>query len=85
MTNYKNKYMELVDVVLNNAERIPSDIVTEAHIVHTRQDTPEETQEEKQDDKVNREEFEGMSYFEKVDFKENNPEAYDNAMKGEFK
>lgn len=88
MTNYKAKYEELMNTVLDNAGKIPAAVVTKAQVIHSRQEDTTEQEKpvtSKKENKITADQFNNMSYLERVELKKSSPETYDNAVAGNFK
>lgn len=78
--NYERAYNQLINVVMDEIDNVSVEAAKEVQVIHSLT-TDNSTSNEQG---ITADEWKRMTYTERVDFKAQNPETYDNALRGKF-
>ena len=78
--NYEQAYKQLISVVMDDIDNISIDAAKQVQKIH--ESLSVEPSSDKQG--ITSDEWNKMTYQERVDLKTNNPEAYQNVLRGKF-
>lgn len=78
--NYEKAYQQLITVVMDEIDNVSVEAAEKVQVIHSL--TTDNTTSNEQG--ITADEWKQMTYTERVDFKVQNPETYDNALRGKF-
>ena len=78
--NYEQAYQQLITVVMDDIDNVSVEAAKKVEAIHS-SITGNPTSNEQG---ITADEWKQMTYTERVDFKAQNPETYDNALRGKF-
>lgn len=78
--NYEQAYQQLITVVMDDIDNVSVEAAEKVQVIHSLT-TDNSTSNEQG---ITADEWKQMTYTERVDFKAQNPETYDNALRGKF-
>lgn len=78
--NYEKAYQQLITVVMDDIDNVSVEAVKKVEAIHSSiTDNPTSNEQG-----ITADEWKQMTYTERVDFKAQNPEMYNNALHGKF-
>lgn len=78
--NYEKAYNQLINVVMDEIDNVSVEAAGKVQVIHSlTTDNPTSNEQG-----ITADEWKQMTYTERVDFKAQNPETYDNALRGKF-
>lgn len=78
--NYEKAYQQLITVVLDEIDSVSVEAAEKVQVIHSlTTDNPTSNEQG-----ITADEWKQMTYTERVDFKAQNPEMYNNALHGKF-
>ena len=78
--NYEKAYQQLITVVMDEIDSVSVEAAEKVQVIHSlTTDNPTSNEQG-----ITAEEWKQMTYTERVDFKAQNPEMYNNALHGKF-
>lgn len=78
--NYEKAYNQLINVVMDEIDNVSVEAAEKVQVIHSL--TTDNTTSNEQG--ITADEWKRMTYTERVEFKAQNPEAYDKALHGKF-
>lgn len=78
--NYEKAYNQLINVVMDEIDNVSVEAAEKVQVIHSF--TTDNLTSKEQG--ITSDEWNQMTYTERVDFKAQNPETYDNALRGKF-
>ena len=78
--NYEKAYNQLITVVMDEIDNVSVEAAKEVQVIHSfATDNPTSNEQ-----RITADQWKQMTYAERVDFKAQNPETYNNALHGKF-
>ena len=78
--NYEKAYNQLINVVMNEIDSVSVEAAEKVQVIHSlTTDNPTSNEQG-----ITADEWKQMTYTERVDFKAQDPEMYNNALRGKF-
>lgn len=78
--NYEKAYQQLITVVIDEIDSVSVEAAEKVQVIHSlTTDNPTSNEQG-----ITADEWKQMTYTERVDFKAQNPEMYNNALHGKF-
>lgn len=78
--NYEKAYNQLINVVMDEIDSVSVEAAEKVQVIHSlTTDNPTSNEQG-----ITADEWKQMTYTERVDFKTQNPEMYNNALHGKF-
>lgn len=78
--NYEQAYQQLITVVMDDIDNVSVEAAEKVQVIHSlTTDNPTSNEQG-----ITADEWKQMTYTERVDFKAQNPEIYNNALRGKF-
>lgn len=78
--NYEKAYQQLITVVMDEIDSVSVEAAEKVQVIHSlTTDNPTSNEQG-----ITADEWKQMTYTERVDFKAQNPEMYNNALHGKF-
>ena len=78
--NYEKAYQQLITVVMDEIDSVSVEAAEKVQVIHSlTTDNPTSNEQG-----ITADEWKRMTYAERVDFKAQNPEMYNNALHGKF-
>lgn len=78
--NYEKAYQQLITVVMDEIDSVSVEAAEKVQVIHSlTTDNPTSNEQG-----ITADEWKQMTYTERVDFKAQNPEIYNNALHGKF-
>ena len=78
--NYEKAYNQLINVVMDEIDSVSVEAAEKVQVIHSlTTDNPTSNEQG-----ITADEWKQMTYTERVDFKAQNPEMYNNALHGKF-
>lgn len=78
--NYEKAYQQLINVVMDEIDSVSVEAAEKVQVIHSlTTDNPTSNEQG-----ITADEWKQMTYTERVDFKAQNPEMYNNALHGKF-
>lgn len=78
--NYEKAYQQLITVVMDEIDSVSVEAAEKVQVIHSlTTDNPTSNEQG-----ITADEWKRMTYTERVDFKAQNPEMYNNALHGKF-
>ena len=78
--NYEKAYNQLINIVMDEIDNVSVETAEKVQVIHSLT-TDKPTSNEQG---ITADEWKQMTYTERVDFKAQNPEMYNNALHGKF-
>lgn len=78
--NYEKAYNQLINVVMDEIDNVSVEAAKEVQVIHSL--TTDNHTSKKQG--ITADQWKRMTYTQRVDFKAQNPEMYNNALHGKF-
>ena len=78
--NYEKAYQQLINIVMDEIDSVSVEAAEKVQVIHSlTTDNPTSNEQG-----ITADEWKQMTYTERVDFKAQNPEMYNNALHGKF-
>ena len=78
--NYEKAYNQLINIVMDEIDSVSVEAAEKVQVIHSlTTDNPTSNEQG-----ITADEWKRMTYTERVDFKAQNPEMYNNALHGKF-
>ena len=78
--NYEKAYQQLITVVMDEIDSVSVEAAEKVQVIHSlTTDNPTSNEQG-----ITADEWKQMTYTERVELKKNDPETYDNALRGKF-
>ena len=78
--NYEKAYNQLINIVMDEIDSVSVEAAEKVQVIHSlTTDNPTSNEQG-----ITADEWKQMTYTERVDFKAQNPEMYNNALHGKF-
>ena len=78
--NYEKAYNQLINIVMDEIDNVSVETAEKVQVIHSlTTDNPTSNEQ-----RITADEWKRMTYAERVEFKAQNPETYDNALRGKF-